>query len=64
MWIVYILADCKKHKRFPMILVSLNEAPEAPKEVIKKALEHTNNLQNDLYKKNQQVASPKVRKLS
>jgi len=40
--------------------VSLNEAPEAPKEVVKKALEHTSNLQNDLYKKNQQVASPKI----
>ena len=52
-----------KHKRFPMILVSLNEASEAPKEVvIKKALEHTSNLQNDLNKKIQQVASPKVSK--
>ena len=43
-----------------MIIVSLNEVSEAPKEVVKQALEHTNNLQNDLSMKNQQVVKPKV----
>lgn len=40
--------------------VSLNQACEAPKEVIKPAMEHTNNLQNDLSMKNQQVVKPKI----
>lgn len=37
-----------------------NEPSEAQKEVVKQELEHTNNLQNHLSMKNQQVVQPKV----
>jgi len=55
-----IKAEEKPFENLKDTKVSLNEVSEAPKEVVKQALEHTNNLQNDLSMKNQQVVKPKV----